>query len=145
MGLGRGCFLGLKSDRSASRSVKLSNATYLLFSFLFFLSFFLGPHPQHMEFSSLGVKSELQLPAYTTATTTQDLSRVCDPHHSSRQHQILNPLTKAKDRTHVLMDTSGVHNLLSHHGNAGLLFSVDTYIPPFSKNKLKSLIICTAL
>ena len=29
--------------------------------------FFLGPHPQHMEVSRLGVKLELQLLAYTTA------------------------------------------------------------------------------
>ena len=29
---------------------------------------FLGAHPQHMELPRLGVKSELQLLAYTTAT-----------------------------------------------------------------------------
>ena len=29
--------------------------------------FFVGPHLQHMDIPSLGVKSELQLPAYTTA------------------------------------------------------------------------------
>ena len=29
-------------------------------------------------------------------------------HHSSLQHEILNPLSKAKDRTHILMDTSQV-------------------------------------
>ena len=40
--------------------------------FLVFLSF-LG-HPWHMEVPSLGVESELHLPAYTTATTMQDLS-----------------------------------------------------------------------
>ena len=39
---------------------------------LFFFPLFLGPHPQHMEVPGLEVKSELQLPAYTTATTTQD-------------------------------------------------------------------------
>ena len=33
--------------------------------------FFLGPHLQHMEVPRLGVKLELQLPAYTTATATQ--------------------------------------------------------------------------
>ena len=31
-----------------------------------------------MEVPRLGVESELQLPAYTTATATQDLSRACD-------------------------------------------------------------------
>ena len=30
-------------------------------------------------------------------------------HHSLRQCLILNPLSKARDRTHILMDTSRVH------------------------------------
>ena len=42
-----------------------------------------------MQFPRRGVQSELQLLAYTTATATQDLSRVCDLHRSSWQHQIL--------------------------------------------------------
>jgi len=33
---------------------------------------------------------------------------VCNLHHSSQQHQILNPLSKARDRTCILMDTSRV-------------------------------------
>ena len=48
-----------------------------------------------------GVQSELQLPAYTTATS--DPSHICDLHHSSQQRQILNPLLKARDRTLNLM------------------------------------------
>ena len=55
---------------------------------------FLGPHLQHMEVPRLGVQSELQLPAYTTATATQDLSHICDLPHSSRQCRILNPLSE---------------------------------------------------
>ena len=42
----------------------------------FFFSVFLWPHPQHMEVYRLGVKSELQLPAYAQATATPDLSHV---------------------------------------------------------------------
>ena len=45
---------------------------------------FLGLYPQHMEVLSLGVESELQLPAYATATATQDPSHICDLYHSSR-------------------------------------------------------------
>ena len=45
----------------------------------------------------LGVESELQLPAYATATATQDLSRVFDLHHSSQQHRMVNPLSEARD------------------------------------------------
>ena len=73
---------------------------------LFFFFVFSGPHMRHMEVSRLGVESELQLPAYTTATATLDLSCVCDLHHSSWQCRILNPLSKARDGTYVLIDTS---------------------------------------
>ena len=38
------------------------------------------------------VKLELKLPAYTTATVTQDLSHISNLHHSSQQHWILNSL-----------------------------------------------------
>ena len=75
---------------------------------VFFFLLFLG-YPQ------AGVKSELQLPAYTTVTATAlpDLSHVCDLCHSSQQHQILYPLSKARDQTHVLMDTSQVQFITS--------------------------------
>ena len=36
--------------------------------------YFLGPHLQHMEVPRLEFKSELQLPAYTTAIATLDPS-----------------------------------------------------------------------
>ena len=61
-------------------------------AFAFFFFSFLGPHPRHMEVPRPGVESELQLLADTTATATQDLSRIFDLHHRSRQHWILNPL-----------------------------------------------------
>ena len=41
--------------------------SYLFFFLSFPFFFFLGPNPQHMELPRLGVKLELQLPAYTTA------------------------------------------------------------------------------
>ena len=40
----------------------------ILFFYFFCLSVFLGPHPRHIEVPRLEVKSELQLPAYATAT-----------------------------------------------------------------------------
>ena len=70
--------------------------------------FFQGLHPRHMEVPKLGVQSELQLLAYTTATATSDMSRVCHPHHSSQQHQILSPLSKARNRTHNLIVPSQI-------------------------------------
>ena len=61
-----------------------------------------------MEFPGLGIKSELQLPSYTTATATSDPSRVYDLHHSSWQRQILNPPSEARDQSHILMDASQI-------------------------------------
>ena len=59
----------------------LPGRTRMFPSFFFFS--FLGPHLQPMEVPGLGVKLELQPPAYTTATATQDRSHIWDPHHSS--------------------------------------------------------------
>ena len=67
----------------------------------------LGPHLWHMEVSQ--IESELQLPACTTATATQDPSRVCSLHHSSCLCRILNHLSETRDPTHILIDTSWVH------------------------------------
>ena len=54
-----------------------------------FFFFFLGLYLQHTEVPRLGVKSELQLPAYATATATPDPSCICNLCHSSWQCQIL--------------------------------------------------------
>ena len=71
----------------------------------FVLFCFLGPHPRHMEVPRLGVELELQLLACTTATAEPDPSLVYDLHHSLWQRRIDNPLSKARDQTHILMDT----------------------------------------
>ena len=70
-------------------------------SFFFFFFVFLGLHLQHMEGPRVEVEMELQLPSWATA----------------QQRQILNPLGEARDRSHVVMDTSQVHNLVSHNRN----------------------------
>ena len=75
-----------------------------------------------MEVPRLGVELELQLPAYTTATAMWDPSHRCGIHHSSQQCQILNPLSKAKDQTFILMDTGQVRNLLSQCRNPQMIF-----------------------
>ena len=59
-----------------------------------------------MEGPRLGVKLELQLLAYATATETWHLSCVWDLHHSSWQHKIPHPPSEARDGTCNLVDTS---------------------------------------
>ena len=60
-----------------------------------------------MEVPGLGVKSELQLLAYPTVAATSDPSRVCDLQIADllTACQILNPLSEARDQTHILTDT----------------------------------------
>ena len=91
--------------------------THTLFCSVLFCYFcFLGPHLWHMEVPRLGVQSEIQPPVYTTATAMQDSSRICDLHHSSQQHWILNPLREARDRTHNLMAPSQIRLLCATTG-----------------------------
>ena len=67
---------------------------------------------------SLGVELELHFLVTATAIATPDSSRVWDLHHSSRQHWILNSLSRVRDRTLSLKDTSQVH---FHWATAGTL------------------------
>ena len=53
--------------------------------------------PEAYRGSRLGVKSEMELLAYATATAMQDLSHVTELHHSLWQCRILNPLSEAGD------------------------------------------------
>ena len=94
---------------------------FFFFFLFFFFSCFLELHLQHMEVPRLEVESELPLPA--TATATQDPSRICNLHHSSRQRGILKPLSETRDQTHILMDISLVLNPLRHNRNALELIS----------------------
>ena len=61
-----------------------------------------------MEVPRLGVELELQLLAYAAATAMQHLRSVCDIHHSLWEHQILNPVSKARDQTFNLMVPSWI-------------------------------------
>ena len=56
-----------------------------------------------MEGPGLVAELELQLLAYTIAMP--DPSHICDLHHRLWQHVILNPLSKARDQTCIIMDT----------------------------------------
>ena len=55
-----------------------------------------------------------------------DPSRVYDLHCRSQLYQILNPLSGARDWTHILMDISRVLNLQSHNGNSYLYKSLES-------------------
>ena len=94
---------------------------YFDFFLFYFVFVFLGTHPWHMEVPRLGVKLELHLPTYATATAPPDPSRVQDLHHGSWQHWILNPLSEARNRTCNLMVPSRIHFLCAMTGTPILI------------------------
>ena len=58
----------------------------------------------------------------------QDLSHIFDLHHSSRQHQVLNPEEgKARDRTLVFMDASWFFNHWVTMGTPDIRFYLFIY------------------
>ena len=121
---GRVCHYGFgrrKRETDSAIPVVLPKSAWLSFFLVF-----LWPHAGHMDISKLGVKWEPLLPAYPTVTATPDPSCICDLHHSSGQRRILNPLSKVRDRTRILMDTSQVSKPLSHDGNSCLVIFIQT-------------------
>ena len=107
------------------RELPQTNNFSLLVLF-FFLSFlpFLGLHLWHMKVPRPGVESEPQLPVFATVTTMQDLSHVCNLHHSSWQQQILNPLSEARDQTCNLMVPSQIRFCCTMTGTPPLFFLI---------------------
>ena len=86
-----------------------------------------------MEVPRLGVQLELQPPAYTTATATPDLSRVCNLHHRSRQPRNLNPLREAGDGTRNPVVPSQIHFCCTTLGTPqDLLVTGTLYLLTFS-------------
>ena len=109
----------------------------MYFIILFFC--FLGPHLRHMEVPRLRVKSELQLLACIRATATQDPSCVGDLHHSSQQYRILNPLSEARDPTHILRDASQIHFHCATMGTPQCIYIIIKTMVRVLKQKLKIL------
>ena len=105
----------------------------LIYLFIYFV--FLGPHLRHMEVPRLGVRSELQLPVYATATAMWDANCVCDLHHSSWQYWVLNPLSETRDRTHNLMVPSWICLHCVTMGTPLTLYNAISYIL-FKKNRM---------
>ena len=88
------------------------------FCFGGFIFCFIGLLLWSVDVPRLGVKSKLQLLAYATATAIQNSNRICDLNHISWQSWILNAVSKARDWTYSLMETSQVLNPLSHNRNS---------------------------
>ena len=68
------------------------------------------------------VELELEMLASDTAAAKTDPRHICDLCRSLQQRHILNPLSEARDRTCILIETSWVLNLLSHNGNSSISY-----------------------
>ena len=75
----------------------------------FFSLFFFKSHTVACGSSQAKGQTGAAVASLDHSQTTQDPSFICNLHHSSQQRLILNPLSEARDRTCVLMDTSQFH------------------------------------
>ena len=68
----------------------------------------LGPHWRHMDVPRLGFQIRAAVAGLHHSHSNLGSEPRLQSTHSSRQRQILNPLSEARDRTRVLMDASWV-------------------------------------
>jgi len=88
------------------RSLSVGKSFFFLSFFFFFVFFRAAP----MAYGSCQARGQIRAAAASLyRSATWDLNCVCDLHHNSQQCQILNPLSEARDWTHILMNTSQVH------------------------------------
>ena len=84
-----------------------------------------------MAYGGSQARGRIGVVAYATATATPDPSRICDLHHSSQQHWILNPLSEARDPICGLMDTSQIRFCRATAGTTWpTLFLQQMNLPP---------------
>ena len=100
---------GIPVWKATGHANRLHAIFFFLFFFFVFVFLLFRATPIAHGSSQATSSMELQLLAYTIATPVQDLSHVFDLNYRSQQHWILNPLSKARDWTHILMDTSRTH------------------------------------
>ena len=96
---------------SISSQIDTLRSAPFFFPFLFFLSFsfclfLFTATPLAYDSSWTRVKLELQLQAYATAMATLDLSHICNLCCTLQKCWMLIPLSKARDQTLVLKDTT---------------------------------------
>ena len=90
------------SSKSMNRSIEWMFV--LLFVCLFWLF-----RAALVAYGGSQARGRIRAVASSLHHSNTDLSHVCNLYHSSWQQRTLNPLNKARDQIHILMDTSLVH------------------------------------
>ena len=88
------------------------NFIFFLFIYLFvclFIYLFFRAAPMAYGGSQARGWLRAAAAAYATGTAMPDPSHICHLHYSSQQRQILNPLSKARDRNRNLIVLSRIH------------------------------------
>ena len=115
----------------------------LIFLFLLFFFCFLRLHLAGIiKVSRLEVTSELQLLAYALATAMWDLNHICELHHGSQQRWILNPLSKTRDQTCILMHPSWIHKLAEPQRELLNICNICLFLKVVTENSNTIFILC---
>ena len=88
-----------KNERRITVKEVISRGQERQWHFLLFVCLFLRAIPVANGSS----QARGQIVAYAPATATRYPSHICDLHHVSQQHQILKPLSEARDQTCILI------------------------------------------
>ena len=103
--------LNFYSENSSTDLASLSTVIGLQSeSFFFSFLFFLRATPR--VYGGSQTRGQIRAIAASLChshSNTRSEPAVCDLHHRSGQHWILNPLSGARDETHILVDTSQDH------------------------------------
>ena len=81
---------------------------FILFIYLFIYLFLPAACGGSQARVQIGATAAGLQPSLRSCLTMQDLSHVCNPHHSPWQCWVLNPQSEARDWTWILMDPSWV-------------------------------------
>ena len=83
---------------------------FILFYFIFLVSFcpFRAEPAAYGSSQVKGLIGAVAAGLYHSNSNNRSELRL-QPHHSSRQHQILNPLRESRDRTRIIMDSNLFH------------------------------------
>ena len=115
-------------SQSPSKAGRKTSSFYFYFKKTFFFCLFRAAPMAHGSSHAAGWIGAAAAGLYHSHTKTRSEPCICDLHHSSRQHHILNPLSEARGRKCILLDTSWALNLLSPNRNSQMVYFISVFL-----------------